>query len=133
LAESQVTIGITKAGGVTLVTQDRDKSCDVMLDSGNMRIRRIIQSYSLFCDSVSMSNLDMDVTSLFATVHCPMRIFPLSSMTSHDLSRSCVTRVTPPAFVIPIVTWLSANVMVWESGARAAEEERGHVRRGRGT
>jgi hypothetical protein len=38
LSESQVTIGITKAGGVTLVTQDRDKLCDVMLDNGNMRI-----------------------------------------------------------------------------------------------
>jgi hypothetical protein len=27
----------------------------------------------------------------------------------------------------------SATVIVWESGARAAEEERGRVRRGRGT
>jgi hypothetical protein len=28
---------------------------------------------------------------------------------------------------------ISPIVMVWESGARAAEEERGRVRRGRGT
>jgi hypothetical protein len=33
-----VTIGITKAGGVTPVTQDEDKLSDVMLDNGNKRI-----------------------------------------------------------------------------------------------
>jgi hypothetical protein len=50
-----VTIGITKAG-VTLVTQDGYKLCDVMLDNGNMRIGlwSVLQK-----EVTTMSKLDM--------------------------------------------------------------------------
>jgi hypothetical protein len=51
-----VTIGITRAGGVTLVTQDGDKLCDVMLNNGNMRIGlwSVLQK-----DVTTMSKLDI--------------------------------------------------------------------------
>jgi hypothetical protein len=51
-----VTIGITKAGGVTLMMQDGYKFCDVMLDNGNMRIGlwSVLQK-----EVTTMSKLDM--------------------------------------------------------------------------
>jgi hypothetical protein len=56
LSESQVTIGRTKAGGVTLVTQDGYRLCDVMLGNGNMRIGLWSVSQK---EVTTMSKLDM--------------------------------------------------------------------------